>query len=798
MAYCASGVNFDRVSDDLLTHLQTALGHGFTVERELGGGGMSRVFVEREENLGREVVVKVLSPELSLGISAERFAREIRVAASLQEPHIVPIHTTGFTTDGLPYFTMPFVTGESLRHRLRQGKVPLSEAVGILRDIARALMYAHAHGVVHRDIKPENVLLSEGTAVVTDFGIAKALDDSYATPGQAHETLTATGTSIGTPAYMAPEQAAADPHIDHRADIYSWGMIAWELLAGAHPFAHRTSPQQLLTAQMSELPADLRDERFRVPAALADVVMRALAKDPAERPATVQEVLRPLEGRHSVVRETIAPQRRRVLVAGVVVAIIAIGAVATTLLKRQSPPAGDDRSIAVMPFTLIGRDSAEVYLADGMTDELASELSKVAGLRVAARRSAFSYRGTTAQPREIGRALRVGMLLDGTVQHVQDRIRVRAQLTNVRDESVLWSDTFEGDARDIFALQDTITRAIVGRLRLTLASTTEAERAAVRPRNLEAHTLYLRGRFEASRHSEAGLTAAIALFNRATEIDSAYAPPWVGMADAYGWLADSYMEPSVAYPRAKTAVTHAIELAPTLAEAHAALAWILLAYDWNFIGAEGEGRRAVVLDPSSSLAHSNYAYALHYRGLQDSALAEMRRALALDPLSAALSANLEWHLVENRRFEEAIEQHKVTRRIDPAYFFADSWEGVALRHLNRYDEAIAAYRNVQALQDDMPPFGLGVTYAKMGDTAQARAVLARILAGGRIASATKVGIAQIHAWLGNRDEAFRWLEEAYRTRSNALLEIRYSPQFDPLRGDPRFAELITRVGLDVR
>ncbi|MEO7454660.1 MAG: protein kinase [Gemmatimonadaceae bacterium] len=787
------------MSDDLLAQLRTALGDDYSLERELGGGGMSRVFVARDQKLGREVVVKVLSPELAQGISAERFAREIRVAAMLQEPHIVPIHATGATASGLPYFTMPFVSGESLRVRMQEGPIPLSEAVGILRDIARALMYAHAHGVVHRDIKPENVLLSEGTAVVSDFGIAKAVNAAQTIPGGTSSALTATGTSIGTPAYMAPEQAAADPHIDLRADIYSWGMIAWELLSGAHPFAHRTTPRQLLTAQMSEVPSDLRDARYRVPAALADVVMRCLSKDPADRPASVQELLRPLEGRHSVVRDT-APQKRPVArIGALAVLVLVIAAVAFVVMRRSvgapAAAAADDRSIAVMPFSLLGRDSTEAYLADGMTDELASELTKVEGLRVAARRSAYSYRNTTTPPREIGRALRVGMLLDGTVQHVQNRIRVRAQLTNVRDESVLWSSTFEGDARDIFALQDTITRAIVTSLRLTLNATTTAERASLRPKNLEAHTLYLRGRFEAGKHSEQGLQAALALFERAVAIDSSYAPPYVGMADAYGWLADSYYEPSVAYPKAKAAVTHAIELAPSLAEAHAVLAWILLAYDWNFIGAQSEALRAVTLDPSSALAHSNYSYTLLYRGQKDSALAEIRRAFALDPLSPSLSSNLEWHLLKDRRFADVVEQHKVTHALDPAYFFADAWDAVALRELGRYDESVAAYRAVQTIRGGPPPFGLAVTYARMGDTTNARAILTQILALGHTTSLATMGVAQIYTALGDRDNAFRWLDRARAARTNGILEVKYSAAFDALRNDPRLAQLLRSIGL---
>ena len=778
------------MTDDLRDQLQTSLGDAYTLERELGGGGMSRVFVAHEQKLDRDVVVKVLSPELSVGISSERFAREIKVAAMLQEPHIVPIHAAGLTADGLPWFTMPFVRGDSLRRRIEQGHVPLSEATGILRDIARALLYAHAHGVVHRDIKPENVLLSEGTAVVMDFGIAKALSASQSADSRA---LTATGTSIGTPAYMAPEQAAADPDVDHRADLYAWGMIAYELLSGHHAFANRTTPQQLLRAQMSEMPADLRDERFHVPAALAGLVMRSLEKDPAARPGSIREVLEVLDAKHSIAKRVVRNTHPVVVVAAVAGLVLALGAYVIVARREGAIPAAGDRSIAVMPFTIIGGDSAEEYLAAGMTDELASELTKVAGLRVAARRSVWSYKGKGSQPAEIGRALNVAMLLDGTVQHAKDRIRVRAQLTSASDGGVLWGDSFEGAAGDVFALQDTITSAIIGKLRLTFAASAVAKRATERPKNLHAHELYLRGRFEADRHTEHGLRAAIALFQRAAAEDSTYALPWVGIADAYGWLADGYMPASDAYPKAKAAVAHAIDLAPTLAEAHAVLGWILLAYDWDFAAAEAEGSKAVALDPNSALAHSNYSFALLYRHKPDAAMAEVRRAFAIDPLSAALSDVFEWHLLQSRQYAAVLEQHKVTRRLDPTYFFSDSWAAIAYRELGYFDESVAAYKLVASAHEDVALPGLAVTYARMGDTTRARALLKQLLAGP--AHVKPDGVAQVYANLGQRDQAFEWLDSAYRIRVNSILETARSPVFDPLRSDPRFAVLQRKIGL---
>ncbi len=298
------------MTDPLRETLRASLGQAYTLTSELGGGGMSRVFVAREEALGRDVVVKVLSSEVAEGLSVERFQREIRLAAALQEPHIVPVLAVGVTTLGMPYYTMPFVQGASLRDRLTQGPLPVDEALALLRDVAQALAYAHARGVVHRDIKPENILLSSGTAVVTDFGIAKALQVSRTVDGNAEDGrgITRTGTSLGTPAYMAPEQAAGDPMTDQRADVYAWGVVAYELLTGQHPFAERTSPQQLLLAHLSEVPAPFAAE-LEVSPDITALVQQCLAKDPDQRPASATVLLQQLhDGR---ARTAPVPQVRR-------------------------------------------------------------------------------------------------------------------------------------------------------------------------------------------------------------------------------------------------------------------------------------------------------------------------------------------------------------------------------------------------------------------------------------------------------------------------------------------------------
>ena len=768
---------------------------------------MSRVFVAEELALDRRIVLKVLPPEMAISLSLERFKQEIRLAAQLQHPHIVPLLSAG-EVNGLPYFTMPYVEGESLRAQIAQRRdAPGADAVRILREIASALDYAHSQGIVHRDIKPDNVLLSHGSAMLTDLGVAKALNASAT---RSDNELTGFGITLGTPAYMAPEQAAADPDIDHRADIYSWGVLAYEMFSGTTPFVGRT-PQAMLAAHVSENPEAIAQRQPGIPAPLSALIMRCLEKRRADRPQTAAALVQALDAvvtpdpssysriAASKGAESGVGFRRPWIVAATILAVVLAGAYVWT--QRAAPGTAtaskaaveDRRSIAVMPFEAVGNDSSQRYMSDGMTDELAAALAKVPGLQVAARRSAFAFKGKNADPATIGQALNVGLLLDGTVRRDRDRVRVNAQLTNAADGKVLWTDRYEGDAKDVFALQDSIATAIVGALRLTLGAGTGVELAATRTKNPAAHDLYLRGKFEASKHTKAGLLASLDLFQQSVALDPHYPLPWVGLADAYGWLADSYMPPREAYGKAKVAVARAIELAPTLSEAHAVLGWIEYAYEWDLAASEKASRKAVELDSSSALARSNHSYALQALGKNGEALAESRRALALEPLSASFSNNLEWHLLMQRQFADVIKQHEQTMKIDPTYFFSDSWVAAAYRELAQYPQALAEYRRVQGLTGSQPMPGLVATYAKMGDTASARKELSRLLDFSTRTHVPSEQIAQAYIAVGDKERGWQWLERAFTERANGILWLPTFMLYDPLRSDPRYAPFVKRI-----
>jgi serine/threonine-protein kinase len=459
--------------------LLSALGGSYTIERELVGGGMSQVFVGEDHDLGRKVVIKILPPELAASVSAERFRREILTVARLQHPHIVPILKAG-ELDGVPYFVMPYVDGESVDVTLRRRKtLGVRETVGILKDVARALAFAHERNVVHRDIKPGNILLSSGSATVTDFGVSKALSSARRS-GEKGNGLTNTGMSLGTILYMAPEQAAGDPEIDGRADIYSLGVTAYEMLSGAAPFAH-LNPREMLTARLTLPPQPLSTVRKDVPAGLERLIARCLAIDPADRPQTAAELVEALEDPETISGSFLrsgpitvqsgSRAARRVLVGAL--ALVGAVAVSAGIYTRMHPNTAAAESgvaavpnlgvIAILPFVSLGADTTNAYFATGVTNAVAGKLMKTTGLRVLApgRPRSVKRRSDTAATAWVEARL----VLEGTVERVGNRLRVTARLSSTDDDVMQWADVYDRDVKDIFAVEDEIADAIVASVR---------------------------------------------------------------------------------------------------------------------------------------------------------------------------------------------------------------------------------------------------------------------------------------------------------------------------------------------
>jgi len=640
----------------LLQRLQAALGDAYTLERELGGGGMSRVFVARDRGLDRAVVIKVFPPETSAGMSAERFEREIRVSARLQHPHIVPLLSAG-EADGLPYYTMPLVEGESLRERLeREGPLPVPTVMRILRDVADALAAAHQAGVAHRDVKPANVLMSGEHALVADFGVARALTEAAdAGPG-----LTTAGVAIGTPAYMAPEQASGDPGVDHRADIYALGVLGYELLAGRTPF-HGLTPQQTLMAQATRTPTPVRELRTTVPPGLEALLMSCLQKQPADRPQTAAEVGRTLQRLEAADREATAAGPTRSLTR--TMAIAAMGGAllgAMTLAIRAALP-GDGRTaasgaspshpvVAVLPFENIGGDPGNEYFSEGITDDIIAQLSKIGSLSVISRTSAMAYRGSEKSTREIGSELGAGALLRGSVRRAGSRVRVVVQLVDADTDANVWADSYDRDLQDVFAIQSDISERIARSLEATLSPETLGRIEAQPTEDLVAYELYLQGRFFWNKRTPADLERALGFFGQAVERDSTMALAWSGLADT--WLVFPFFTDSAtatALPRARRAAERALALDPELGEAHTTLAYLLMLQDWAWAAADSAFGRAIALNPGYATAYKWYTDLLQVVGRRDDARAAIERALELDPLSPNVMTILgSWYWIAGR------------------------------------------------------------------------------------------------------------------------------------------------------
>ena len=664
-----AGGLFDTPAVGQASGLLSALSDRYTMGRELGRGGMATVYLARDLRHDRDVAVKVLEPTVA-SVGAERFMREIHIAARLTHPHVLSVYDSG-ETDGRLYYVMPYVDGETLRARLaRDGALQISEAVRLLRELADALAYAHGHGVVHRDLKPENVLLSGGHAVVADFGIAKAV--AAATEGDPGKstTLTGTGVALGTPAYMAPEQALGDTTMNHRADLYALGVIAYEMLVGSHPFAGRTA-QALAAAHLTEMPAPVAQRRPDVPSALGDLVGQLLAKDPQERPQSAGEVLRVLDGLTTgpvTIPAATRTRTRRSLLAAVVFALVAVGAIGYWQRHRTGVQAGRATAIntvAVLPFANTSGSRDDDYFSDGLTDELAHALSRISGLRIAGRTASYAFKGRSAVPQEIGRALGVEAFVSATVRRSGDRLRVNPQLVSTADGTVLWDSVYESSSGDVFAVQDSLTRAVVAALVPALGARGARDPGTGRgaepmaidvgrgTKDGEAYELYLKGRYHWQARGAKNVSRSIVYFQQAIARDPTFARAYASLAFAYQVLGVYVPDPTDSTtPLVEASARRALTLDSTLADVQLATA-LALGRESRFPEAEAHYRAALRVEPSNQFAHHSFGVMLNSIGRTGDAIAELREATRLDPLAPSAGTALAAALTDARRFPEA-------------------------------------------------------------------------------------------------------------------------------------------------
>jgi TolB-like protein/tetratricopeptide (TPR) repeat protein len=756
---------------------------------------MASVWLVEDLKHHRQVALKVLRPELSHALGAERFQREIHLAARLQHPHVCSVYDSGELIALDPggtsrlWFTMPFVEGESLRDRLeREGRLPLAEALRIAHEAAQALQYAHDKGVVHRDVKPENLLLaSDGATLVADFGIARPTDDLHG------EALTATGVSVGTPAYMAPEQVTGDRHLDGRADQYALATTVFEMLAGRPPFVAATGAA-LIAQRFSTPVSSVRELRPDVPAHVDAALMRAMSLAPEARFGSVSEFVQALEHASGVE----ATSRRRVagrhlLLAGAL--LLLLGVAVFAFWRGRAPVATGDTRIAVLPFAMFGDDSTGAYLAEGLADEVTTSLAQVRGLRVASRSAAAHFVGRPV--REAAAGLGVDAVMEGSVRRAGDRLRVSAQLTSSSDGLVLWAKAFDRPAGDVFALQEDIARAIVGALRDRLGATTTVVASAGGSVDPVAYDLFLRGRYFWSRRGSLGLRTAVDYFSRAIARDSMFARARAGIAMAYvvmpffgGATADSSL------PLAEVHALGALRLDSTLADAHLALGNVRR-YQWRWEEAERHLRRAVALAPDDATAHQWLGGVLYATGRIGEAMPEMREARRLDPYSAVIAGDFVYALTVAGDTAMVTESARVLE-LDTLLAVSHAVAGLVSLRVGQADAALRSFATARRLGE--APYTSGFEVAAMqaaGRTKEASAAYAALLRtlaeqGGTAWDAANAAVA-----MGDVERTFALLEHLVTRRESIVSEFSLpcDQGFAALHSDRRFGELLARAGM---
>jgi len=750
-----------RMIGTALKQLKRGLRERYRIEREIGRGGMAIVYLASDLKHDRPVALKVFRPEMGAQLGGERFLREIRLTAQLQHPGILALHDSG-EVDGLFYYVMPFIEGESLRERLtRERQLPVAEAVRIAMEVAEALDYAHACGIVHRDVKPENIMLSQGHALVSDFGIARAVGAA----GGDH--LTEAGITLGTVGYMSPEQASAEP-LDGRSDQYSLACVVYEMLVGQPPFEGPTGIA-VISRHLIEPAPPLRGLRPDVTVGLEQAFYRAMAKTPADRYSTVREFATALAS-----GEGAAPAPSFV-------------------------PGVSARSVAVLPFADLSPKRDQEYFCDGLSEALQEALSHVDSLRVVSRTSAFAFKDKRLDAREIGRRLNVATLLEGSVQVAGDRLRASVTLTNVADGYQLWSERYDRPMMDVFDVQDNIARTVVRRLAPKLSAELSVPLAVRSTDDLGAYQLYLKGRHVWNRRTEGALHQSIDYFRRALALDSTFALAQAGLADAYAMLAIyGALRPDEAMPLAKSFADNALTQHPDLAEALATHGCVRAVYEWDWAGAEADFRRALTANPQYPTAYQWYAVnCLMPLGRFPEARAQLHHAQVLDPLSPVIGATLGLLAYLERRDDEAEKHYRDVLELDEHFAVAHYFLAQTLIEQRKYQEAVARLNQAAAIggrsAEVIAAWAGAEALAGRTDSAESLLGELQTMAGTKYVSPVLLG--QVHLALGRRAEALESLAQGLRGRSVEMIWLGVRPTFDALRDDPRFVALLRQIGL---
>jgi serine/threonine protein kinase len=778
------------------------IGH-YKISKLISTGGMGEVYLATDIVAGRKAALKLLPMRFTGDAERlKRFQQEAHAVVALNHPNILTVYEIG-EDHSIHYIASELIEGETVRERLTRGAMQLSVGVDIAIQMASALAVAHEAGIVHRDIKPDNIMLRpDGYVKVLDFGIAKLAEQEVPATIPTDEALslveTNLGSILGTAHYMSPEQAYGAP-VDKSTDIWSLGVVVYEMVTGHVPFNGDT-PREVMSSILEREPQPLTTYVANAPAELQQIINSTLRKNREERYHSARELLEALKGlRHKLEVEaelqpsTATPSWLRwtrsptALVLGLLVAAIAVAVPFYwhRNLTTTSPP---EKSIAVLPFVDLSEIKDQEYFCDGMSEEIINALAKVEGLRVVSRTSSFSFKGEKTDVSEIGKKLNVENVLEGSLRREGNRIRVNAELINTRNGFHLWTETYDRELAGVFVVQDEITRAIVDALKVKLAVSLPAHQQP----NAGVYDLYLQGIYFSNKSSEEDLRRALSFFQRAVEKDPTFARAWTGIAKGWYLLADVYVKPLEAYPLSREAAMKAIALDERDAEAHCYLSEAKRVLDWDLAGADAELTRALELDPNSAPAHLFSGLHPLFRGELKDGLRLILEAQKLDPVSPITSYVATAAYLANDRVDDAVVEGQRTLQLDPNYFYLDSVLAAAYREKGHFPEAIALYTKAEQATH-LPSSGLAITYTRMGREMEARNILAQLGQAREKRYVSAPLIAAVLTALGDKEEAFGWLEVAYEEHSGVLQWIAFLPEFRALHSDPRFPHLLQRI-----
>ncbi len=782
----------------------------------LGAGGMGEVYRATDTRLGREVAIKVLPADLAADRERlNRFENEARLVASLSHPNILALHDFG-QADGVIYAVMELLEGDSLRQRLSSEALPPRKVIEIGVAVAEGLAAAHAKGIVHRDLKPDNIfLISDGRVKILDFGLARTaepLSPEAQTAAPTTPAPTQPGTVMGTVGYMSPEQVRGFS-ADARSDIFAFGCVFYEMVSGRRAFAATTSAETM-AAILRDTPEPMSQTRI-VPG-LDHIIARCLEKSPDERFQSARDLafaLKEMSGTLSALRTvpeaTPEPPSRTFrrdpwLVAGLVLAALVAGLLLFLLaVRHRLGPAGAGKieSLAVLPLANLSGDPQQEYFADGMTEELITDLAQIGALRVSSRTSAMRYKGMEKPLPEIARELNVDAVVEGSVLRVGDRVRITAQLIAAATDRHLWASSYERDLRDVLALQGEVARAIVGEIGVRLTPQERSRLTDKKTVNPDAYEAYLKGRYHWFRGTAPDAQKSLDYFQQSVAKQPDYALAYAGIADAYVQMAGSaygVLSPREAFPKAKVAAMRAVELDPTLSEPYVSLAWSSFVFDRDWTTAESQFQRALRLNPNYPNAHQYYGAFLSSMGRFDEAIREAKRGQELDPLSLRGNLDVGFFLHNARRDDEAIPWFRRVLDMDPTFLRTHWVLGLALVQKKRYDEAITELQKAVELSGSGPAQlgSLGYAYAVAGRRAEALEIVEKLKESSREHYVPPATVSIVFSGLGEKDQAMAWLEKANEERDPWVTELKVQPMFDSLRSDPRFLDLLHRVGLN--